>query len=95
MGYRIEYESIGKIPRPPQKNRTVIFAAAAVILLVLCAITVKTVGLAFVREVLLPGDPDITAVALENMVADLREGEGFVRAFSAFCEVIIQNAPVE
>ena len=91
MGYRIEYESIGKLPRQQRKNRTGLFAAIVVILLVLCAITVKTVGLEWVQEVLLPGDPDVTAAALENMVADLRGGEGVVEAFKTFCEEIMRN----
>ena len=95
MGYRIEYESIGKIPRQQRKKRTGIIAGAIVILLVLCAITVKTVGLEWVQEVLLPGDPAITALALENMVEDLRSGEGFVDAIKTFCQEIIQNAAPE
>ena len=95
MGYRIEYESVGKIPQQYRKKRTGIFAAAVIILLVLCAITVKTVGLEWVQEVLLPGDPGVTAQALENMVADLRGGEGIAEAIKTFCNEIMQNASIE
>ena len=95
MGYRIEYEKIGKLPRPLRKNRAGIVATMVIILLVLCAITIKTIGLEWVQEVLLPGDPDITAAALEKMAADLKEGEGIVEAFKTFCEDIIRNASPE
>lgn len=91
MGYRIAYENIGKFPQPQRKKRTGIFTAVVVILFVLCAITIKTVGLQWVQEVLLPGDPDVTAAALENMVADLRSGEGIVEAVKTFCEDIMRN----
>ncbi|MBQ2785540.1 MAG: hypothetical protein IJF02_03455 [Oscillospiraceae bacterium] len=95
MGYRIEYESVGRIPHPKRKKRTGIFVASVIILLVLCAITVKTIGLEWVQEVLLPGDPHITAQALENMVEDLREGEGVIEAIKTFCKDIMQNASLE
>ena len=95
MGYRIEYEKIGKIPVRKDKNRIGIILGALVVLLVLGAIAVKTIGLEWVQEVLLPGDPDITAAALEGMVEDLRSGSGIVEAFKAFCEEIIQNAVPE
>ena len=91
MGYQIVYENIGKFPQPQRKKRTGIFVTVVVILLVLCAITVKTVGLEWVQEVLLPGDPHVTAAALENMVEGLRSGEGIVEAFKTFCEEIMRN----
>ena len=95
MGYQIVYESVGKIPQQKRQRRTSIFAIAIVIMLVLCAITIKTVELEWVQEVLLPGDPDITAAALDNMVADLRSGEGIVEAIKTFCMEIMENASLE
>ena len=95
MGYRIEYEKIGNFPQQSGKRRTGIIVGILVILLVVCAIAVKTVGLEWVQEVLLPGDPDITAAALEGMVDDLRSGEGLIEAFKTFCHEIIENAATE
>lgn len=95
MGYRIEYESIGRIPRQQRKKGTGVLFAAIVILLVLGAIAVKTVGLEWVQEVLLPGDPDVTAEALENMITGLQEGAGIIEAFKTFCKEIMENASLE
>ena len=72
-----------------------IFAAVFVLLLVVCAIAFKTVELAWVRQVLLPGDPEVPAAALENMVTNLRDGEGFIQVFKTFCEEIIRSVPLE
>ena len=95
MGYRIEYEKIGKVPDRKGKSRTGVIVGVLVMLLILGAVTVKAIGLEWVQEVLLPGDPDVTAAALEGMVEDLRNGSGIVEAFKAFCEEIIQNAVPE
>ncbi len=95
MGYRIEYEKIGKISQRTEKRWTGVLMGTLVIVLVLGAIAVKTVGLEWVQEVLLPGDPDVTAAALEGMVEDLRSGEGIAEAFKAFCQEIIKNAAPE
>jgi hypothetical protein len=45
-----------------------------------------------VQEVLLPGDPAVTAAALENMTEGLRSGESLLDAVTAFCREIIANA---
>lgn len=91
MGYRIEYDGIGvKKHRGPVKRGGRI-AYVCVLLLVAGAITVKTVGLTWVQEVLLPGDPEVTAMALEGLVEDLRQGDTLGQAIKAFCEEIIAN----
>ena len=95
MGYRIEYEKMGRIPQQNKKKWTGVFVAVLVMLLVIGAIAVKSVGLEWVQEVLIPGDPDVTAAAMEGMVENLRSGVGIAEAFKAFCQEIIQNAASE
>ncbi len=92
MSYRVEYEKIGNISDQKRKNRTSTVAAVLVALLVLGAIAVKTVGLNWVKEVLLPGDPDVTAAALEGMVENLRSGESLLDAIKTFCREIMEHA---
>ena len=41
---------------------------------------------------LLPGDPAVTAAALENMAADLKAGQSVRDAITAFCAEIIAHA---
>ena len=46
-------------------------------------------GRLWVRDILLPGDEDITAAALEGMVSDLRSGEPLGDAVETFCKEIL------
>lgn len=45
-----------------------------------------------VRRFLLPGDPEVTERALNNMVTNIKNGEQFVDALTDFCEEILDNA---
>ncbi len=91
MGYRIEYDGIGINKRRKPIKWGSLIALACVLLLVAGAVTVKMVGLPWVQEVLLPGDPEVTAMALEGLVEDLRQGDTLGQAIKAFCEEIIAN----
>lgn len=92
MAYQIRYEKIGTKPEKSPKKWTGLIAAICVLALVTGAVTVKTVGLKWIQEVLLPGDPEVTAAALEGLVEDLKDGESLGRAVTAFCEEIMKNA---
>jgi hypothetical protein len=46
-------------------------------------------GRLWLRDLLLPGDEEITASALEGMVSDLRAGEPVREAVEAFCREIL------
>lgn len=94
MGYRIEYGSSGDLRKPLKSKRpySAIAAAACVLALVAGAITVKQTGLTWVQEFLLPGDPAVTAAALENMVDNIKDGDSIAEAVTAFCREIVENA---
>ena len=89
MGYQIEYPKIGKLPKAQKKSRTSMIAAILVLVLVAGALTVKTTGLTWVKEELLPGDPAVTAAALEGIAEELRNGGSLRNAIKAFCEEIV------
>lgn len=94
MGYRIEYTSSGS-QRKPLKHKppyAAIATAVGVLSLVFLAIAIKHTGLTWVRDVLLPGDPAITAAALENMVDNMKSGISIGDAVTAFCQEILANA---
>lgn len=44
------------------------------------------------RQLLLPGDPDVTAQAFSVMMDDLRSGEPMGEAVTVFCREILSNA---
>lgn len=94
MGYRIEYGSQDEL-RKPLKNKhrySAIAAAVCILALVAGAMAIKHTGLTWVKEVLLPGDPAVTATALENMVDHIKDGDSIAEAVTAFCREIVENA---
>jgi len=83
MGYRIVY---GKQEKKiiPLKRIGAIAAGIAV-----SAVLLWPASRSAVTEILLPGDEEITAKALQTMVEDLGEGNGIGEAVTAFCREII------
>lgn len=94
MSYRITYTSFGEEKKRPAGNRkwTGVMAAVLVIALVFGAIAVKNTGLRWVQNYLLPGDPAVTAAALEGMIEDLKNGDSLGNAVTAFCREIVDHA---
>ena len=89
MAYQMQYDNhqiIHTVPsdkKKPQRKKILLFAAAALL-----------VGLLFipdVRQLLIPGDADVTKAAADEMISRLRSGEGVAEAFAQFCLEIIQN----
>lgn len=91
MAYEIRYDTIGA-PSVQKKRYNKVLIGASVLLLVAGAMAVKSTWLPWVQDYLLPGDPAVTAAALEEMVEDLKEGQGIVSAFRAFCREILAHA---
>ena len=93
MSYKIAYTSFGEEKKQPKDvgGRNRIAAFLLVTALVIGAMTVKNRGLPWIKAYLLPGDPAVTAAALEGMVTDLREGDSLYNAVTAFCREIVQH----
>ncbi len=93
MSYRVVYGSFHRDQPVKAKKPRSRGAVAAVIVAVLVfgAMTVRLRGLPWVKEFLLPGDPEVTAMALEGLVQDLREGDTFGEAVTAFCREIMEH----
>lgn len=87
MGYRILYEK-GKHPWQRQKRHHWGLLAA----LILCFAIVVCAIFSDHLTALLPGDPEVTAAALENMKDSLKEGDSFGTAVLAFCQEVLRNA---
>lgn len=93
MGYKIMYASFGEEKKQPKEMglRNKVTAVVLIAVLLLGAMTVKNKGLRWVKDYLLPGDPAVTAAALEDMVTDLKEGDSFYNAVTAFCREIVAH----
>lgn len=86
MGYRIVYgKKKTRFHSLSKRSKILIIAIVGCILLM----AVSYFGGA---EVYLPGDREVTGVALENMVDSLQDGEKLSDAITAFCREIIENA---
>lgn len=96
MGYRIQYgQTMTKTPiadkkilRKPKKLRLLI-PVCIIFLIALMWIKKDTL-----RDFLIPGDEAVTEAAVADFVKDLRTGENFSDAITAFCQEIIENANI-
>lgn len=90
MGYRIDYGSGKKTGGRRKKLRVGLIAAICLCLLVA---VLEISGLkTMLWNRLLPGDPAVTAAALDEMVQAIRSGESAAGAVTAFCMEIVENA---
>lgn len=88
MAYRIVYG-----PEPKPKRKGIKKWIAPLCGAVLAALLLTGAGEP-VKEWLLPGDPEVTATALEGLVQGIREGEDLGDAVEAFCREIVENAQI-
>lgn len=95
MAYRIDY-STGQPKRQKLSalNKTAATKVSGIIAAFLLLAVLVSLGGEQIKDFLLPGDPEITETALQEMAVDIREGEGFRDAFTAFCQKIIDGAEI-
>lgn len=96
MGYRIDYGPVKKV-RGVEK-RTSRLAALTGVFLLLFVITICCFwpeGTAALRRMLLPGDPVVTAAAMEELADSLRTGEELYDSLRAFCVRILEGAAID
>lgn len=91
MAYEIRYDSV-KAPATKGKAPRGWVAAVGIVLLIVGAMYLKSNWLPWVQDVLLPGDPAVTAAALDEMVEGLKRGQGVMDAVTAFCREILAHA---
>ena len=92
MGYRVDYLPIKKVRN--MEKRTSYVPAMTALFLLLFFFLVSSFwpwGAEFLREVLIPGDLDVTVAALEAFAMKLQNGEAFSDAFKAFCHQLLEE----
>lgn len=93
MGYRVDYRPVKKIRNA--EKRTVRLPALTMLFFLMFLFLVFSFwpqGGALLRELLIPGDPDVTVMALETFAQDLRAGDALSGAFETFCRTIVAEA---
>ena len=90
MSYVVHYPT-GVKHKYPQKVKTtrlrpsnIALASLGIVVAVLVLFNVPTL-----RNVILPGDPEVTEQAAKTMIDQLREGETFADCFADFCREVI------
>lgn len=93
MGYRIDYGQPfdPKYPMPSRHSRLPWMVCAALLLFTLLTNLYWPEGRAALLDILIPGDPEITAAAFSGMLEDVQAGEDITNAVTAFCREILDN----
>lgn len=96
MGYRVDYGPVKKV-RGTEKRvcRGASVIGVFLLLVFLLAGSLWPEGKAILRRLIFPGDPAVTAAALENLTEDLRSGEDLTDSMSAFCIQILEGAELD
>ena len=95
MSYRVEYNAMEVKQDKKRDIKTRQWLLGMVCLLgIVTGIYVCGMG-DRVKELLLPGDAELTQSAFSDMVERLSQGENAVTAFTAFCQEIIDHAYTE
>lgn len=96
MGYYIQYDTdIVKTEMQTRSAGKQIKLSWIVILLVTTILGCTAYSYKdAMQDFLLPGDAKVTAAALEALADDIRKGESFEEAVTAFCVEIVENADI-
>lgn len=89
LKYRIVYDDYSQYKKTFRQTK---FPRALLTLLLCSAIIllmISTNGDHSILEMLLPGDPSVSAKAFLNLSEDLSRGEAISSALDAFCETIM------
>ena len=95
MGYRIEYGSVRKVRRL-EKRVSVRAAVAACCFLFFClgVFAFWPEGADLLRRLVFPGDPAVTAAALEQLTIELHSGVNLTDSLRQFCIKVLEGAGV-
>ena len=93
MGYQITYD------RGVARKRKLLLHTVkqkrwliGIFLLALAIIFALPAGRIWVRNLILPGNETVTVAALEGLAENLRQGQTFAEAVTAFCQQIIYGS---
>ena len=94
MGYQIRYDA-GKAVKTGLKERkrsAVGMVAAGLVVTCLLVRLFWPAGMEKLRRMVLPGDPEVTGRAAEQMVSQIHEGVPVGDAVQVFCREILNEA---
>lgn len=96
MGYRVEYGPVKKVRGLERRvSRVSALIAVCLLLFFLLVGSIWPEGAQTLQRLIFPGDPVVTAAALEDLTENLRSGEALSDCMSAFCIQILEGAKID
>lgn len=94
MSYQIEYPVENHLQKSYalRGRKKIAISSVLVLCFVALAVMVYAIGIDTLKEILVPGDNQITISAFENMQENLGNGMPAGDAIVAFCSEILQSA---
>ena len=93
MGYQIRYGQ-AHLPVENKRRYNLKWITGLCVFFVVLFLTIISFIPQFrfaIRSIILPGDPDVTAAALERLVEAVSDGEAIQTALTEFCREIIDH----
>ena len=90
MAYRIEYH-----PTPKRHNKSIsslrigVMTCIFFLLFLVTSMSIRTDTCEIIKQILIPGNPDITITAAKELVTSLKDGMPLSSAITAFCNSIL------
>ena len=88
MGYRIDYQSVGKAKKQKKRHHPALMLAFCLLTILLLNTVLKDQR-ALLLKIIFPGDAAVTVASLENMLTQLKAGAPFQDALLVFCRQVI------
>ena len=88
MGYRIDYQSVGKAKKQKKRHHPALMLAFCLLTILLLNTYLKDQR-ALLLKIIFPGDAAVTVASLENMLTQLKAGAPFQDALLVFCRQVI------
>ena len=88
MGYRIDYQSVGKAKKQKKRHHPALMLAFCLVTILLLNTFLKDQR-ALLLKIIFPGDAAVTVASLENMLTQLKAGAPFQDALLVFCRQVI------
>ena len=94
MSYSKQYAKTAIKPKSCVPVKKPKFKYTILIVILILALIGATDGYSILRQALLPGDPDVTINALQDLSNGMKSGESFRDSITAFCREIVENAQI-
>lgn len=96
MAYKIQYSPQfgAQYPEKMKRQSSWKWIAGIVLTLLMIGILVNPNYRSIVKEILIPGDAEVTVKAVETLAQNLKDGVSIQNAVTAFCAEILDNAKI-